>query len=254
MVLRGTLVGARFGDSADESSLPRHVAVVLGHWPDVFADCSVVEVDAWIICRCPYDAMELTQAICVFSPSWIVFGTGLAEERLVLAASVVQSASPFVKFAVLDDAGDLQRCNRWLERGATVYLRSSVRLDEALQAMSFADQGGVCVIDEWVQARRLARQAQLRNSILGESSRLTKRELQVLKLVRLGMRNSAIGLALSIAEATVEFHVSHILAKLGATSRTQAVQKAEALGLDIPLSSVEPRAKPRPMQPMVFGR
>jgi len=49
--------------------------------------------------------------------------------------------------------------------------------------------------------------------------------------MRLGMRNSGIGFALKLSESTVEFHVSNILGKLEAASRTEAVEKANALGI-----------------------
>jgi len=45
------------------------------------------------------------------------------------------------------------------------------------------------------------------------------------------MRNNAIGVALRVSESTVEFHVSNILAKLGAATRTEAVDRATALGM-----------------------
>jgi DNA-binding NarL/FixJ family response regulator len=49
--------------------------------------------------------------------------------------------------------------------------------------------------------------------------------------MRLGMRNSAIGSALKLSESTIEFHVSNILGKLEAASRTEAVERANALGI-----------------------
>jgi NarL family two-component system response regulator YdfI len=52
---------------------------------------------------------------------------------------------------------------------------------------------------------------------------LTPRELEVLHLLAEGLPNKAIGRALEISEHTVKFHLSSILGKLGATSRTEAV-------------------------------
>lgn len=51
---------------------------------------------------------------------------------------------------------------------------------------------------------------------------LTKRELDVLKLLAVGMYNKEVGKRLKISERTVKNHVSNIFKKLGVTDRTQA--------------------------------
>lgn len=60
---------------------------------------------------------------------------------------------------------------------------------------------------------------------------LTARELQVLELVARGRTNGQIGHTLSISTKTVSVHVSNLLAKLGATSRTEAAALARDRGL-----------------------
>jgi len=60
---------------------------------------------------------------------------------------------------------------------------------------------------------------------------LTERELEVLGLIATGASNQEIANALVVAVPTVKKHVSNILSKLNATSRTQAVAEARALGL-----------------------
>jgi len=60
---------------------------------------------------------------------------------------------------------------------------------------------------------------------------LTARESEVLRLLAKGLANKEIGRDLRISEDTVKTHVSRILAKLGAHSRTQAVLNAMRMGL-----------------------
>ena len=60
---------------------------------------------------------------------------------------------------------------------------------------------------------------------------LTGRELEVLGLLAAGMSNHAIARELVVSLDTVKKHVSHILGKLGATSRTEAVARARQLTL-----------------------
>lgn len=60
---------------------------------------------------------------------------------------------------------------------------------------------------------------------------LTKRELEVLNQIKIGLTNEQIGKALFIAERTVKFHITSILSKLNATNRTEAVDVAMKRGL-----------------------
>jgi DNA-binding CsgD family transcriptional regulator len=60
---------------------------------------------------------------------------------------------------------------------------------------------------------------------------LTERELEVLRLVAAGRSNREIATELFISPKTASVHVSNILGKLGATSRTEAAAKAHTLRL-----------------------
>jgi LuxR family maltose regulon positive regulatory protein len=60
---------------------------------------------------------------------------------------------------------------------------------------------------------------------------LSDRELQVLRLLAAGKSNPEIAEELVVVLDTVKKHVGHILDKLGAANRTQAVARARALGL-----------------------
>ncbi|GHF20001.1 MULTISPECIES: response regulator transcription factor [Streptomyces] len=67
---------------------------------------------------------------------------------------------------------------------------------------------------------------------LGESGRLlSRREVEVLRLVAKGLTNSEVGGTLFIAEGTVKRHLTNIYTKLGVRSRIQAVNKAFLLGV-----------------------
>jgi DNA-binding NarL/FixJ family response regulator len=57
---------------------------------------------------------------------------------------------------------------------------------------------------------------------LGDET-LSKREVEVLQKVAGGRRNSEIATLLFISEETVKGHIKHIMEKLGASDRTEAV-------------------------------
>ena len=59
----------------------------------------------------------------------------------------------------------------------------------------------------------------------------TSRQIDVLRLLCEGLPNKVISARLAISPGTVKIHVSHILRKLGVTSRLQAVIAARRIGL-----------------------
>jgi DNA-binding NarL/FixJ family response regulator len=59
---------------------------------------------------------------------------------------------------------------------------------------------------------------------------LTERERQVLQLTAQGLANKQIATSLDISENTVKFHLSSLYAKLGVTSRTEAVRAGARRG------------------------
>jgi DNA-binding NarL/FixJ family response regulator len=84
-------------------------------------------------------------------------------------------------------------------------------------------------LDELIRRGRLAHAPQP-----GERAALTAREHDVLRLVARGRSNRQIGEELFISGKTASVHVSNILSKLGAASRTEAVAIAYRDGLITP--------------------
>jgi predicted ATPase/DNA-binding CsgD family transcriptional regulator len=73
---------------------------------------------------------------------------------------------------------------------------------------------------------------------------LSEREMEVLRLLVAGQTDRAIGEALFISHRTVEFHVSRIIAKLGASKRSGAVAAALAAGLVEPALAASRLSEP----------
>ena len=59
----------------------------------------------------------------------------------------------------------------------------------------------------------------------GVSEMLTRREWDVLRGLAAGKTNAQIAISLFVADGTVKTHVKHVLRKLGAANRTEAVAK-----------------------------
>jgi LuxR family transcriptional regulator, maltose regulon positive regulatory protein len=65
----------------------------------------------------------------------------------------------------------------------------------------------------------------------GMAEPLTDREVEVLRLLAAGKSNQRIAHELVVALDTVKKHVTHVLGKLGAANRTEAVARARQFGL-----------------------
>lgn len=116
--------------------------------------------------------------------------------------------------------GDVE-IQRALEAGARGYLLKNMPPSELVQAIRQVHAGKKRIPPEIA--------AHLIEHLSDES--LTPREIDVLKHVASGNRNRDIAELLSISEETVKVHVKHIMDKLGAKDRTQAISIAVRRGI-----------------------
>jgi len=115
-----------------------------------------------------------------------------------------------------------------LRAGACGFLLKDAREEQLLAAVRGAADG-VALFMPSVTRRLVERFARPTPSV--PASDLTGRERDVWSLLAKGLSNADIAATLVIGETTVKTHVSRLLMKLGATSRTQAVVMAYETGL-----------------------
>jgi DNA-binding NarL/FixJ family response regulator len=130
------------------------------------------------------------------------------------AIALLRDHAAVVVLTAYESEEDIEKA---LRAGAKGYLLKGAPLDDIERAIAAAARG-----DSYVDAR-------LAGKILSQhgADRLTGREREVLRLVAEGRSNKQIGARLRITERTVKFHVTSILAKLGADNRAQAVAIAK---------------------------
>jgi DNA-binding NarL/FixJ family response regulator len=116
--------------------------------------------------------------------------------------------------------GDVE-VHRALRAGASGYVLKSMWRKELVEMIRSVAGGGKVVDPEM---------AVQMSGYLGDEM-LTEREIEVLERIPAGMRNRDIAEQLFISEETVKVHVRHILEKLGASDRTQAVTIAVRRGI-----------------------
>ncbi len=157
------------------------------------------------------------------------------ETEVVVLASV--SSARFVNrkssFAILFLTDDVESVRSMLNSNTQAWgiLSPDATEDELTAAVRAVGEG------LWVGAPGLV-QSLIRLSGRRESSseeslveQLTAREMEVIQLMAQGLANKQIALSLSISEHTVKFHLSSLYAKLGISSRTEAVKRGIELGL-----------------------
>jgi len=147
---------------------------------------------------------------------------GLDGLEALRAIRVGNPAARVIVFTAYDTDGRILGA---IQAGARGYLLKGAPREELFHAVRVVHAGGSLLEPE--VASRLIRRA----SQMPLSEPLTERETEVLHLMAQGLQNKEIASHLVISERTVKFHVSAILAKLGAGNRTEAVALAHQLGL-----------------------
>ena len=133
---------------------------------------------------------------------------------------------PAARVIVLTSFPDDKRLVPALRAGAAGYLLKNVEPQDLARAIRLAD-AGEAMIDPAVAARLVDALVEAGGN---QGPKLTRREQEVLELIGLGLANKRIALELGISEKTVKTHVSHVLAKLGVSDRTQAALYVERSG------------------------
>jgi len=144
----------------------------------------------------------------------------------IQATAAIRREAPDVEVIALTSVLENAAVVDAVRAGAIGYLLKDTEAHELRRAIKAAAAGQVELCPE--AAARLLREVRTPDR---NPEALTERETEVLRLLAQGMSNCEIAHALIIGEQTVKSHVSHILAKLGVPSRTQAALYAIRVGL-----------------------
>ena len=139
------------------------------------------------------------------------------------ATERIKAIEPGTAVLILTAYDDDQYVFALLAAGAAGYLLKDVSSAEVVKAVR-AVHAGEPVLHPAIARKVLARFARekMEQTHGGEVS-LSERELEVLRLAARGVSNAGIASHLYISVRTVQVHLTHIFAKLGVGSRTEAV-------------------------------
>ena len=141
------------------------------------------------------------------------------------ATEAIRAELPEVEVVALTSVLEDVSVTGAVKAGAIGYLLKDTQAEELHRAIRGAAEGRVQLAPE--AAAKLMREVRAPES----PEALTQRETEVLKLLARGKANKQIARDLFVEEKTVKTHVSSILRKLGAKSRTQAALHAVRTGL-----------------------
>ena len=196
--------------SVDDHPLLREgLALVIGSQPDMTMVAQAAT------------GAEAVQMFRQHLPDVTLMDLRLPDMSGVDAMLAIRAESPEARVIMLTTFEGDANIRRALEAGARGYLLKSTPPAELVETIRQVHAGRKGIPPN--VAARIAEH-------LGEET-LTGRELDVLRLIAGGNRNRDIAERLFISEETVKVHVKHVMEKLGASDRTQAVAIALRRGI-----------------------
>jgi DNA-binding NarL/FixJ family response regulator len=138
-----------------------------------------------------------------------------------------RAAAPAVRPIVLSMHAESQVIDSALTAGAVAYVVKTAHPEDLASAVRQAFSHSV-----YLAGRREVVVAPATNgSALDEQHDLTRRELEILRIVAEGHSNAELARMLWVTEQTVKFHLSNIYRKLDVANRTEASRWAQVNGL-----------------------
>jgi DNA-binding NarL/FixJ family response regulator len=181
------------------------------------------------------DGVEAVEQAQRIKPDVVLMDVRMPKMDGVAATHRIRETCPDVQVIILTTFDDDEYVFDGLRAGAVGYLLKDTPSEQLAEAIRAAARGEAFihpsvtrkVVTEF--ARLTERERVRREQPLAEP--LSMREMEVLVLLAEGLSNREIAERLYIAPGTVKNHVSNILSKLDVRDRTQAVLRAQEIGL-----------------------
>ena len=177
-------------------------------------------------------------------PDIVLMDVRLPDGSGVEAAIAIRSITKRTAFIFLTAYDSVEVLGEAVEAGAAAFLPKSDASETVVEAIKRVAAGEMLIEPgkiqhalAWHRARR--HQERERQAALAA---LTRREMEVLRLLAEGENTVTIAAALHISSLTVKTHIRSLLAKLDAHSQLQAVAKAQTLGIVPTIQGQSPAA------------
>ncbi len=166
------------------------------------------------------DGEETLRLVRELHPDVVLIDVQMPKMDGIEATRRITQQSPTTQVVILSSFDQDEYIYKAIEAGARGYILKDIDLPALLDVVRAAAKG------EAVLPPNIATRLVEHISAQRAQASLTKREQEVLCLLAKGLRNKEIAGQLNITERTVKSHVANIIAKLGVSSRTEAVSQA----------------------------
>jgi len=177
------------------------------------------------------NGQQATDLALRLRPDIVVMDVRMPVLSGIEATRRIREAMPEVQVLVLTAYDDDQYIFSLLQAGASGYLLKTAPVNELVNAIRLV-RSGESPLDPSIARKVVVRMAGDQGSRIpiGEEGSsiqaLTFREQEVLQLLSRGLNNQAIAEALYVSDRTVQAHLTNIFAKMGVSSRLEAVLTA----------------------------
>ena len=170
-------------------------------------------------------AIDLCQK---YHPDVVIMDIVMPEMDGVTASQYIARECPHTKILALSTFKEIGQINQMIQAGASGYLVKGCSMKQLESAIVITHLGGMTFDRDVgnILMENLKEPTSANSEIPSNQADLTTRELDVLKEMATGKNNREIAQALFISCSTVKNHVSSVLYKLEASTRTEAVSLA----------------------------
>jgi DNA-binding NarL/FixJ family response regulator len=187
------------------------------------------------------DGLEAVKLAQTLHPDLILMDIRMPGMNGLEAARRIKARQSEIKIVMLTTSADETDLFESIKSGATGYLIKSMSGDDFIQALRGLEQGvppfspGLAVrllrefarLAESEESEKAAEAGQER-----EQNQLTKRQMEVLRLVASGLTYKEVGSQLALSERTVRYHMAEIMDRLHLEHRSQVIAYAGKLDLE----------------------
>ena len=170
------------------------------------------------------EAASGTEALALYQqhrPDLVLMDLKMRDMTGIDCTAQLRQLDPAARVIILTTYAGDENIYRALKAGARAYLLKDMGREEILSTLHRVHEGHTCLPAELASslAQRLP------------DADLSPREIAILQAIAVGNSNKEIGTLLGITESTVKGHVNHLLSKLKARDRTEAVTLGLKRGL-----------------------
>ena len=175
------------------------------------------------------DGEECIEKLKKIIPDVLLLDINLPKKNGLQVLEEIRKEKKNYKILILTVHNEVEYLMKAVEAGTNGYLLKDSESSELKKAINHIVNGQDYIQPTLIPALNAKMIEKDSDAVMLES--LTKREIEVLKLLTVGMYNKEVAEKLSISERTVKNHVSNIFKKINVTDRTQAAVFAIRNGL-----------------------